>query len=61
MKRLDIFGSKVTLNYKGEILYRTSFGGVIAVCLVSFLVLLFFRNVSAFKFQLYLTDIIKPK
>jgi len=45
-KKLDVFGSKITLNYQGDILYRTPFGGVMAVLLVSFLTILFFSSVN---------------
>lgn len=43
---LDIFGSKITFNYKNDSVYRTSFGGLMTLAMVSFLTLLFFRSVN---------------
>ncbi|KAL4476109.1 hypothetical protein ABPG74_009842 [Tetrahymena malaccensis] len=44
-KKLDIFGSEITLNYNKESLYRTPFGGIIAITCILTLVLLFFNNI----------------
>ncbi|KAL4504641.1 hypothetical protein ABPG73_021488 [Tetrahymena malaccensis] len=44
-KKLDIFGSEITLNYNKKSLYRTPFGGIVAVTCITTLVFLFFNNI----------------
>jgi len=56
-RKLDVFGSKISLNYQGDILYRTPFGGVMAVLLVSFLIILFFSSVNRSIYLFYAIEI----
>ncbi|KAL4476110.1 hypothetical protein ABPG74_009843 [Tetrahymena malaccensis] len=44
-KKLDIFGSEIGLNYKKENIFRSAFGGFVAIVCILILVLLFFNNV----------------
>ncbi|KAL4499743.1 hypothetical protein ABPG72_017283 [Tetrahymena utriculariae] len=44
-KKLDIFGSEIGLNYKKENIFRSAFGGFVAIVCILVLVLLFFNNV----------------
>ncbi|EAR87805.2 transmembrane protein, putative (macronuclear) [Tetrahymena thermophila SB210] len=44
-KKLDIFGSEITLNYNKESLFRTPFGGIVAIICILTLALLFFNNI----------------
>jgi len=46
LRNLDVFGSKITLNYKSDMFFRTSFGGFVTIALISFLIVLFFKNVT---------------
>ncbi|KAL4499744.1 hypothetical protein ABPG72_017284 [Tetrahymena utriculariae] len=45
-KKLDIFGSEITLNYNKESLFRTPFGGIVAIICILSLVLLFFNTIT---------------
>ncbi|EAR87807.2 transmembrane protein, putative (macronuclear) [Tetrahymena thermophila SB210] len=44
-KKLDIFGSEIGLNYKKQNIFRSAFGGFVAIVCILVLVLLFFNNV----------------
>ena len=51
IRKFDIFGKRVFLNYKGDQKFRTPFGGVLGICFIIFIV-----TYSLIKFQAVWND-----
>ncbi|EAR87779.3 transmembrane protein, putative (macronuclear) [Tetrahymena thermophila SB210] len=46
LRQLDVFGTQITLNYKRDPQFRTSFGGGITVCCIFFIAVICFSTLN---------------
>ncbi|CAD8128184.1 unnamed protein product [Paramecium sonneborni] len=48
LKKIDIFGQSITLSFRQEEQYRTSFGGTLSLCIIATIISFFYSNIIDF-------------
>lgn len=48
LSKIDIFGQTITLTFREEEQYKTSFGGFMSVCIIATIISFFYSNIIKF-------------
>lgn len=45
IKKCDLFGQNIQLNFKNKEQYKTTFGGMVSILIIIFLIILFYNKI----------------